>query len=665
MKTRAVSCTAGVILLVGSILCAASESPDWWQTQREVVTALVGQGADLADLVKQVNASSPGTCRDAMFKLSVLLRAGVDRAAVETVGQFGTLCQNVDGSQIQAIYYHTCDVYSAWEVARRLVEVFADDVSDLAIENRLLQHFEQAGWSVDEIDRWLADMPPGREGFWIIQRVQFNNIHGRAEQVIRGLQEQIEQNPQDIDAALVFLNALIQARRSETDRWDLSWMVETVRPRLATQAERIGAKLKELQAWAAAVAFYGRAIDMPLTDDEVAELGRNCQVFVSPDVLRAHFAVQVREAMAECLLAMDRNDEAQTRMAEAADIRARHNLGLNALLAGRVQQASGQRVIEGRIQEEQAGSEDDPEYWRERAGYYRGCNEPALEEEALKKGLALTTPQPAPERPSKGYVDYRRWLLSDYAFFLKRMDRIPDAVSLLHSELEQAPASSASAEGAANLLAFEFPTYLKTGDEVLWTWLARRPKWEHTEERLLWRMLENSPRDVLDGFFSRAEEIAREQDPSRSYTLGWIMNRMDFARRSVPLLEFAVEHAPEGELRGRAVFTLFESCLDTGDWKRGEEIFPEAAGRLTSTEVPAWYGRLAVAAATAGAKTDAMRLWRAAANIDLTQLEGLSGLVRAGLRAELVDFYTEMAERIPSSQVPGQALKMLQSDGSG
>lgn len=664
MKTRGVSCTAGVILLVGNVLWAASEMPSWWETQREVVAILLEQRTDLAHQFEQVNASPPGTCRDAMFKLSVLLRAGVDRAAVDAVEGLRDRCRSLNGSEIQAIYYEACDAYAAWEVARRLVETFAADVSDLTIENRLLVHFQEAGWSIDDIDRWLADRPPGREGFWVIQRVRFNNVHGRAEGVIRDLQEQIQQSPEDMEAVLVFLNALIYARHGNTDRWDLSWMANTIKPALTTQAERIGAKLKELRAWGTAVAFYRQAIDVPLTEDEVMELARNRQVFVSPDTLRAHFALQVREAMAECLLEMGRADEAQKWMVEAADIRARHNLGLNALLAGRVQGASGQRVIEGRIEEEQARSEDDPEYWRERAGYYRGRNEPDLEEEALKKALALTTPQPAPEQASKGYVDYRRRLLSDYAYFLKRMNRIPEAVSLLRCELEQAPASSASAEGAANLLAFEFPTHAAAEDEVLWTWLGRRPKWEHTEQRLLWRMLENSPRDAVDGFFSRAEGLGRGQDPSRSHTLGWIMNRMDFAKRSMPLLEYAVEHAPDARFREEAVFTLFESCLDTGDWKRGEEILPEAADRLSLTELPQWYGRLAVIAATAGAKADAMRLWRAAANIDLTQLGHLSGMAKAGLRAELADFYTEMARKIPASRVPDKALKMLQLDES-
>ncbi|MCX5644490.1 MAG: hypothetical protein NTZ17_07365 [Phycisphaerae bacterium] len=660
MKMRAAVCVASVMLLVSSALGAAPEPPSWEQTQRDVVAVLLGGKTDLADLVKQVSAGRPGAAREAMFKLIVLLRAGVDREAVGAVDELKDQCPGLGYEEIRTIYYEAGDQFGAWEVARRLVEVYASEVFDLDIENRLLKHFEETGWSVDRIDRWLANMPPGREGFWVMQRVRFDNLHGRAEPVIRALQEQIERRPEDVETALVLVKALIYARYGDRDRWDLSWMAETVRPRLATQAASLGVNLRQLQAWPAAVAFYQRSIDLPLTEAEVTEMEGLRQVYVAPDELRAFFAVQVREEMAECLLALARNSEAQKWMVEAADIRAQHQLGLNATLAGRVQNASGQAVIEGRIHQEQAAKEDDPKYWQERAGYYRGRNEPGAEEEALQKALALTAPQPPPERPSKGYQDLRRGILSDYAHFLERTSRVPEAVALLRRELEQASPDAVSTEGAAYLLVFDFPTYPNAKDEILWTWLAGRPKWGYTEERLLWRMLENSPRDALDGFFTRAEGLTRGMDASRAFTLGWIMNRMGFARRSIPLLEYAALHTLDAEPRARVTFTLFESCLDIGDWKRGEALLPETT-EMTPTEK---YSRLAVVAARAGAKADVLRLWRMATCTDLTQRAALPDLMRAGLRRDLTDFYTEMAKKIPSSEVPGQALKLLQAQGN-
>jgi tetratricopeptide (TPR) repeat protein len=356
---------------------------------------------------------------------------------------------------------------------------------------------------------------------------------------------------------------------------------------------------------------------------------------------------------------MGRNDEAQKWMVEAADIRAEHGFGLNALFAGQVQGASGQRVIEDRIEAEEDQREDDPEYWRQRAQYYRGRNEPDQEEKALRTGLALTEPRPRPERVSKGYADMRHWLLRDYAHFLKRMDRVPEAVALLRKEIEEAPADAMSAEGAANMLAFDLPKHIDPDDAVLWYWLSDRPKWEHTESRLLWRILERAAKGDLDAYFMHAEELAKQAHPTRAYTAGWIMNRMQHPKRSIPLLEYAIQNAQDNELTQRAAFALFESYLDTGDWKQAERIFADACKRLTPTEVPAWYCRIARTAARAGAKDDAMRIWKAAANINPSDLAPLHSLVAVGLRDELAAFYRDMATRLPTSETPARALKML------
>ena len=424
-------------LLVLSIVTAvdaqqpANQNPEWWTAQCDVVAVLSDQKTDIAELVDKVTASPPKTGVDAMRKLNVLMRAGMNAEAAEAVQELKSLCPDLDNHQVRQVYHDACDDFQAWELAQSIVEVFADNISEIALDNRLLKYFLQSGRTVDEIDRWLARMPAGRDGLWIKQRLRFNNVHGRADQLIQELTERIKQDPQDIERAITFLDALVFARHTGEEKWDLSWLPERIRPQLATQTEEIARHLRTLTHWGTAAAFYRRAVDTPLTDKEANDLASTYQAFMSPERLRAAFAAQVREGLAKCLLEMGRNDEAQKWMVEAADIRAEHGFGLNALFAGQVQGASGQRVIESRIEEEAEQRQDDPEYWRRRAQYYRGRNEPDREEEALKTGLALTKPQPRPERISKGYTDMRRWLLSDYAHFLKRMGRGPEAVTLL------------------------------------------------------------------------------------------------------------------------------------------------------------------------------------------------------------------------------------------
>lgn len=667
MKARIMLRRVAVVLLIAGVEMHAQHAdanrdmPDWWQAQRDVLAILMGQDKDIAKLVATVSASKPETGQEAMVKLSVFMRAGMTREAIETVVELKELCPDLANHQIGSVYYEACDHFSAWEVAQCVVEVFADNISEIALENRLLKHLQMLGWSIEKVDRWLTAMPSGRDSFWVKERLRFNTVHGRGERLVRELTNRVRRNPHDIDGAITFLDALVYARHTGAEEWDLSWMTEAIHPQFTTEAEQIASRLKTLNNWMTATTFYRQAIDAPLTDEEISHLAMMHQAFIPPEQLRAGFAAHAREGMAECLLKMGRKDRAQKWMVEAADIRERHNLGLNALFAGQVQAASGQRVIESRIKKEEKKSEHDPGYWRKRAQYYRGRNEPHQEEQALRRGLALTMPQPEPQRQSKGHTDWRGWLLADYAHFLARMHRAAEAVALLRQEMEQAPATSESTKRAARLLAFDFEKHLRVDDEVLWNWLANRPKWEHTEERLVWRMLESAKRDDLDNYFVRAEELANGRDPSRAYALGWIMNRMQFPRRSIPLLEYAAETAHDHESKERAVLTLFESCLDAGDWRRAEQVFPEASKRLTPTEVPEWHSRIAVVAAAAGKKADAMRIWKAVANVNPAELGALDDLAKFGLRDELMAFYAEMAKRMPSSEIPARVLGTLEN----
>jgi hypothetical protein len=50
-------------------------------------------------------------------------------------------------------------------------------------------------------------------------------------------------------------------------------------------------------------------------------------------------------------------------------------------------------------------------------------------------------------------------------------------------------------------------------------------------------LLERAESDQLDKHFSRAEKLTEEQDPTRAFSLGWIMNRMGNPKRSIPLLQ--------------------------------------------------------------------------------------------------------------------------------
>ncbi len=300
--------------------------------------------------------------------------------------------------------------------------------------------------------------PRAPNSFWRKARLYFNRAQGRGDALEQAWAQQLRQNPNAIQPALEFLDALLYARSAANQRQqpNLFWMTEVLKPTRATEASDLASRLQNLQNWPAAIAFYRKAIVIPLTPDEISKMGMMRQVMIPGDTLRASFDAQVRESLAQCLLATGDAAEAQKWMVQAQDIREKHNLSRNASLAGQVQARSNQRTIEARIQAEEKTSEDDPKYWTERAQYYAGRNEPAQQEEALKRALALTVPKPRPERGFKGYIDWRGSCLQQYANFLQQQKRIAEAANLLLDEIKTAPAEADSSSTAVRLIVLRF-----------------------------------------------------------------------------------------------------------------------------------------------------------------------------------------------------------------
>jgi hypothetical protein len=135
---------------------------------------------------------------------------------------------------------------------------------------------------------------------------------------------------------------------------------------------------------------------------------------------------------------------------------------------------------------------------------------------------------------------------------------------------------------------------------------------------------------------------------------------MEHPKRSIPLLEYAVEAAAEDNLKEQAAMALFESYLDVRDWSRAERIFPDARKRLSVPEETDWCTRIAVAAAASGERAEAMRIWLVAANANPARPLWLRQLAKHGLKDKLNAFYQNLAKQLPESNAPAKALKILE-----
>ena len=77
----------GVLVLLGILLLPAGivqdeEPPEWWRTQRDLTTLLIEGEARIDALVGEATGSSPEGAREAMFRVAVFLRAGMDAEAI-------------------------------------------------------------------------------------------------------------------------------------------------------------------------------------------------------------------------------------------------------------------------------------------------------------------------------------------------------------------------------------------------------------------------------------------------------------------------------------------------------------------------------------------------------------------------------------------------------
>ncbi|HEY2252402.1 MAG TPA: hypothetical protein VGH74_15120, partial [Planctomycetaceae bacterium] len=348
MKTRMVWQARGfpmllaAMLLIPAAVSTAEEPPDWSQAQRDVTAVLLQPQATLAALVKQVGRSVPQDGHAALFKLCVLTRAGIGKGSIDALRDLKRIRPELTGNQMSQVYYDACDKLLAWDLAAAFVDIFADSISDLSLDNRLLQHFQTSGWPVERIDQWLAAKPPGTQNFWIKERLRFNLQNGRGAALLDELADRVRAAPQNVAGAKSFLDVMVAARAQEATATDVAWIAEIVKPELATDASEMASYLVALRAPQSAIVFYRQAIARELTAAEVQRLAMMTQRASTESALRAGFAAQVREGLAECLLETGRADEAQKWMVEAANIREKNGLGRNASFAGRVQAASRQ-----------------------------------------------------------------------------------------------------------------------------------------------------------------------------------------------------------------------------------------------------------------------------------------------------------------------------------
>lgn len=641
---------AVLVVLLAAARARAEEPPSWARTEAGVVERLAER--DIGAWARELEDTPvPDDAAGLFIRISVLVRAGhlgnLDRE-LDALGALPAETQRREGSGVVESLMRRGEALLARHLLERVPHAQASYADDL------LGSWPR-GTPAAEIDAWIAARERVDAGAWSGLRVHFLESRKALAPYVAALAEAVRAKSSDLAAIQRYLHA--QARLDRNG--DVSWLVETAKPRLAVSCHALG---HALLGWpGVAASYFERALALPFTDEDAEALP---SVITSRAPARrpseSEFRGSVKHALMRAYLAAGDATKAQALLLE---LTAAFPDGLPppdlSREAGAIQGASGARVIEGRIRDAEVPNETSVAYWATRAEYFVGRNERGEADAAFLKALALTG-EPGREAVRAGAGPGRGPILRGYVSWLGRTGRRAEGSALLWREYEAADPTSPLAEfvlgdileGRAGAVE---PT--EPDDERLWRFLEANAEWDASRAgTLLRRMAASNP---TTAFWDRAEALTREAAPGRALALGRILCRAGALRRGLPLLEDAAARLTQAGPRATAAWELFEAHLGLDDWRNAEARWADVKVRVAWPDRPRWLGRIALAAARSGARAEALRLWAVRTNLDRGDMQGLDDLANAGLRDDLVAFYGRMAQADPTTVYPARMLRRL------
>ena len=302
----------GIILLglgvaiLSTASAMANEKAQWYICDANVQNNLMSGKWNICDIAQKLSTEKPQTASEALTKLSVMLRAGLDRQAIETVRQLKKFQDDIADNYIESIYYSSGDKYGAWDVAQALLETFPEKLCGISLSGRLTKHMYQAGWSVEKIDGWMVEQQKkarksdksdalcdfydkrGSEG-WIVQRMQFLTTMGNEQPLVAELETEILKNPHNTVAMLDYLELLGNITPKRREQYNIANTINAYKPSSSPAANAVADALFHIEQTKAASKFYDLALKMPLTDKDAKWFSNQQQFFISADEWKNQF----------------------------------------------------------------------------------------------------------------------------------------------------------------------------------------------------------------------------------------------------------------------------------------------------------------------------------------------------------------------------------------
>jgi hypothetical protein len=637
------------------------------QLNQEIASLLLNK--DVGTVANELTNAKAGTVPDLLRNLIIYVRAG----HVLRVSQ--TLSRLAESPEWRT--YAEGHSAIAQAVRWKVRSLIADDLTasrfyyerlcpnDVEGRDLFARLWEKEG-NPKELDAWLAARAVGTNE-WFRLLMYRRGQQGTAGELLDTLAAEVRANPGDRERVERYLVGNNYAGNLQ----NVAWLADVVQMHNAYEYFEFGRRLQPFSPEAAAQLFE-KSLTLPFTEIDakrVEEPLRFRQVVSNPVNWDREKQLRywTRSNLAEVYQALNRPLEAQPILEELAAMNT-HNIIKQDLnqLAGKVQRGSGQRVIETAILRDEAMKANTPSYWLQRASYYRGRSEYELENETFRQALAKFPYNANAEQTSADRLE----IIRQFAFSIwnSREARVNWRREL--SDLLRREFATARVDGK---YAFEIARLITTSEyqldelrqvlfgeqpDLLARLLNQRAEWNAEEQMFIQRAISG---DVINAerkssVWSQLEKLVVDPGSSRAYALAQAMIWSGAHQRAIPLLRGYIDRQENVE----AVRTLFLAQCAVGDWHAAEKVLL-AHRQIMVSELPQWFGRIAVVAGRTGSPEDALRLWRLKTNLDRNDLEGLAELGQTNAKTGLSAMYLQMKQDDPQSAAPDRALRVLRS----
>jgi hypothetical protein len=517
-----------------------------------------------------------------------------------------------------------------------------------------------------ELDKWLAARPDSNKE-WFQLRMYRRGQQGTAGELLDALAAEVRANPGSRERVERYLVGNNYAGNVQ----NVAWLADVFQMHSAYEYFEFGRRLQPDSPEAAARLFE-QSLKLPFTEVDarrVEEPLRFRQSGSNPVNWNREKQLRywTKANLAEAYQALHRSLEAQPIVEELAAMNTNDIIkqDLNQL-SGQVQAGSGQRVIETGILRNEMTLTNTPAYWLQRASYYRGRSEYELENETFHKALANFPYSSNDEQASAQRFE----IIRQFAFSIKdsrdaRVNWRKELSDLLRREFTTAPAETKYAFQIAMLITaddFELEELRLAlfGEQpnLLARLLNQRAEWNAEEKVLIERAIRGDAITAQrkSNIWTHLEKLVIDPGSSRAYALAEAMIWSGAHQRAIPLLRGYIDQHENVE----PIRRLSQAHCDLGDWQAAEKVLL-AHKQIMVTDLPQWFGRIAVVAGRNGSPEDALRLWRLKTNLDRNDLEGLVELARTNAKTQLSAMYLQMKHDDPQSAAPDRALRILAS----